>query len=160
MFIFILPMNFLPEIKPLVGFNGLDFWLFPKDAEAIFGPPEETQTLADDIFDTESYVMHYWDQGFSLFFDNLKEQRFSSVEVDNHETMLFGAMVFKLKEQEITDLMKKEGHALSDSETHDWGEKRLSFDTAGIDFYFENHKLQSINFGVIEDAGGFQYFPN
>jgi hypothetical protein len=160
MLIFIPPMNFLPEIKPLVGFNSLEFWLFPKDAEAIFGMPEETQTLADEIFDTESFVMHYWDQGFSLFFDNLKDQRFSSVEVDNYETVLFGKQVFTMREKELIELMSVNGHKLSDTENQDWGEKRLSFDTAGIDFYFENSKLQSINFGVIEDAANFQYFPN
>ncbi len=153
-------MTFLPEIKPLTGFSALDFWLLPKDAEALFGKPEETQTLTDDIFDTESYVMHYWEQGFSLFFDNRKGQCFSSVEVDNCDTLLFGARVFSLNEKDLTALMVQNGHKLSDAESHDWGEKRLSFDTAGIDFYFENNKLQSINFGVVDEEANFQYFPN
>lgn len=153
-------MNFLPEIKPLQGFCTLNFRLFPPDAESLFGEPEETQTLTDEILDAESYVMHYWESGFSLFFDNLNERRFSSVEVDNEDTLLFGAKIFSLSEKQIVELMAANGYKLSDSETHEWGEKRLSFDEAGIDFYFENNHLQSINFGLVEDAGSFKYFPN
>ena len=35
---------------------------------------------------------------------------------------------------------------LYETEQHDWGEKRLSFDEAHIDFYFEKNKLISINY--------------
>ena len=156
-------MDLIPEIKPLVGFCALQFALLPEDAEKIFGTPDETQVLTDDILDAESYVMHYWENGFSLFFDNLDGRKFSSVEVDHEETLLFGVKIFGLNEKTITTLMNENGYQLTDSETHEWGEKRLSFDSAGIDFYFENNKLQSINFGIVEEAdepGGFQYFPN
>ena len=153
-------MSSIVEIKPLSGFCSLTFGLFPTDAEKVFGKPEETQTLTDDIFDTESFVMHYWEQGFSLFFDNLNQQKFSSVEVDNEETMMFGVKIFDLNEKEIIELMGLNHHSLSDSEMHDWGEKRLSFDSAGVDFYFENNHLRSVNFGIVEDTSGFRYFPN
>jgi len=56
--------------------------------------------------------------------------------------------------------MKAHNYLLTDTEIQDWGEKRLSFDDAGLDCYFENGKLVSINFGVIEEPSDFEFLPN
>lgn len=152
-----------PEIRPLTGFCSLNFGQTKEEAIALFGPPSEEQTLTDAVFDTSSLVFHYWDLGFSLFFDNLKSQIFASVEIDNPETLLFGIKLFELNENEVTELLKSKGFPLSESEKESWGEKRLSFDDAGLDCYFQNNKLLSVNFGTIETDetdNGFYYFPN
>lgn len=153
-------MAFVPEIYLLRGFSGLKFGQKPIDAEALFGPPEETQTLNDDILNTTSFVMHYWSNGFSLFFDANKGSSLNIVEVDNPETILFGAKAFSLKEPELVELLKLKGYKLTDTERHEWGEKRLSFDDAGLDCYFENGKLSTISFSASESLENFQYFPN
>lgn len=105
-------------------------------------------------------VYHYWNEGYSLFFNTNQNQTFCSVEIDNKEVLLFETRLFALKEKEIVDLMKQRGYQLSDSELHKWGEKRLSFDEAGLDCYFENGKLVSVNFGVPDNGTNFLYFPN
>lgn len=153
-------MAFTPEIQLLKGFCSLKFGQKPSDAEALFGPPEETQSLNDDILDTSSYVLHYWDFGFSLFFDASKNNILNIVEVDNHDTLLFGKPVFNLKETELVELLKSNGYKLSDTERHEWGEKRLSFDDARLDCYFENGKLTTLSFSASEEPENFQYFPN
>lgn len=153
-------MNFLPQINLLKGFSELNFGKTIADAELIFGKAEETQVLDDDILETSCTVLHYWEKGFSLFFDNKNYKKFSSVEVDNEETILFGKQIFDLKEQQLIDLMKDNNFPLSDSEQQEWGEKRLSFDDAGLDCYFENGSLSSINFGVIDTGGDFNFLPN
>jgi hypothetical protein len=153
-------MNLTPEIRLLKGFSTLNFGQSTADALARFGEPEETQTLKDDILETSSYVMHYWSKGFSLFFDNLNNIVFNCVEVDNAETLLFGQKLFQLNEKGLTDLMVAHGFELSENEKHDWGEKRLSFDDAGLDCYFENNRLVSVNFGVLNSGNNFYYFPN
>ena len=107
-----------------------------------------------------SLVYHYWEQGYSLFFDMNKNQSFCSVEIDNKETLLFNEAVFTLKEKELIALMEKNGYALSDTEMHNWGEKRVSFDEAGLDCYFENNKLVSVNFGLLDNDPNFYFFPN
>jgi hypothetical protein len=56
--------------------------------------------------------------------------------------------------------MKSHTFQLSDTEQQEWGEKRLSFDEAGLDCYFENNKMISINFGVIDDINTYQFLPN
>lgn len=153
-------MDFTPQINLLKGFCTLNFGVSSVDAELVFGKPEEMQVLEDPILETSCTVYHYWDSGFSLFFDNKNAMKFGSVEVDNKDTLLFGKKLFSLNEKQLTDLMKEHNYGLSDTERQEWGEKRLSFDEAGLDCYFENGKLTSINFGVIDEPGTFEFLPN
>jgi hypothetical protein len=153
-------MDFTPQINLLKGFCTLNFGVSAVDAELVFGKPEEIQVLDDPILETSCTVFHYWESGFSLFFDNKNAMKFGSVEVDNEDTLLFDTELFKLKEQQVIDLMKQHNFPLTDSEKQEWGEKRLSFDEAGLDCYFENGKLTSINFGVIDEPNNFEFLPN
>jgi len=149
-----------PEIRLLKGFCSLNFGQLPTDAEAVFGPPEETQSLTDDILDTASFVMHYWSRGFSLFFDVNRKNSFHMVEVDNPDTILFGVPIFNLREPEIVELLRDHNFKLSDTEKHEWGEKRLGFDEACLDCYFENGKLNTVSFSMLDTAEDFRIFPN
>ncbi len=153
-------MDFSFEIHLLKGFGAFNFGQTADEALALFGTPEETQTLEDEILKTSSYVMHYWSFGVSLFFDNHKNKTFTSAEVDNQGTMLFGQKVFSISEKALIELMKQNGYKLSETEQHTWGEKRLSFDEVGLDCYYESNRLSSINFGVLNSGEGFSYFPN
>jgi hypothetical protein len=149
-----------PEIKLLQGFCSVSFGENPENIKKIFGEPEEIQQLSDDVLNTSSTVFHYWEKGYSIFFDNHKNKTFCSAEIDNKDALLFNQKIFLLKEKELVDLMKKNNFDLSDSEVHEWGEKRLSFDDAGFDCYFENNKMVSVNFGVITNENSFMFFPN
>lgn len=153
-------MDFNPKIELLKGFANFKFGQTITEAEQMFGKAEEVQVLDDDILETSCTVLHYWDIGFSLFFDNKNFKKCSSVEIDNEETTLFGQLIFTLNEQQLADLMKQNGFELSDTEEQDWGEKRLSFDDAGLDCYFENGQLKSVNFGVIDDNSAYVFLPN
>lgn len=153
-------MSQTPEIRLLKGLSSLDFGCKTPEACSLFGSPQEEQSLSDEVFNTSSLVYHYWDHGFSLFFDNHKGQSFASVEIDNPEALLFGTKVFSLNESQLIELLKQNGYALSESEKEGWGEKRLTFDEAGLDCYFENGRLISVNFGVVDPDSSFYYFPN
>lgn len=149
-----------PQINLLQGFGTLEFGASREKVLQVLGEPEEIQNLSDDILNNNSMVYHYWNEGFSIFFDTNKDQAFCSVEIDNKDAVLFDTKIFSLKEKDVIELMKKQGYALSDTEIHKWGEKRVSFDEAGLDCYFENNKLVSVNFGVLETNTNFFYFPN
>ncbi len=149
-----------PEIKLLQGFCSLNFGASQEDAILVFGEPDEIQKINDDILNNSSLVAHYWDLGFSLFFDNHFNKRFCSVEIDNKESLLYDCKLFALKEKELIQLLLQNGHALSDKENHPWGEKRVSFDSISLDCYFEHNKLVSVNFGVLDSGTYFNYFPN
>ena len=130
----------------LKGLCGLFFGDNVQRATALFGEPNEVEELVDELLGEKSTVYHYWDKGFSLFFKNDKNKGLHCVEVDNVDAILFGEKLFLLKEEEIKDLFKKNAFPLSETEQHPWGEKRLSFDEAFADLYFEKGKLVSINF--------------
>ena len=55
---------------------------------------------------------------------------------------------------------KKKGVTNFETEVHEWGEKRLSFDELNIDFYFEKNSLSSINYGKPENESTFLILPN
>jgi hypothetical protein len=152
-------MNYELEIKPCVGLSTLLFGAKPNEAEECFGSPEDKE-LIDDIEEAKSTVWHYWEQGFSLFFDEGSNNEFCCVEIDNPQTILWGIKIFDLNEKKIIDLFQQNGYTLSDSELHDWGEKRISFDDANIDFYFQKNKLVSINFGKQAMATKILILPN
>lgn len=137
------------EIKPILGLSDLLFGASMADAEKVFGKAEESEFL-DDIEDSQSTVWHYWEQGFSLFFDEHNEQIFCCVEIDNEDMVLWGQKIFSFTEKQIIDLFKSKGITNFETEVHEWGEKRLTFDEVNIDFYFEKNKLSSINYGKSE----------
>ncbi len=152
--------NIILEVKPMEGLGPLKFGSLLNEAKLIFGEPDETENLLDDILNNNSFIMHYWEKGYSLFFDANSNYAFTSVEIENEETILFNTLVFDLKENEIIELFKANGYKVSDTETHNWGEKRISFDDILVDLYFEKGRLISINFGIINDDNSFHYFPN
>lgn len=137
-------MSLLLEIKPLVGFSELMFGGEMTDAERIWGTPEDTQ-LMDDLEDYRATVWHYWADGFTLFFDEQNGKLFSCVETTNSQTLLWGQNIFAFTEKQIIDLFKTKNINAFETEQHEWGEKRLSFDEASIDFYFERNRLVSVN---------------
>ncbi len=91
-------MDLLLEIKLLKGFSNLNFGASKESAQITFGEPQEIQVLNDDILSNNTLVYHYWDLGFSLFFDMNKNNTLCSVEIDNKETVLFDTKLFSLKE--------------------------------------------------------------
>ncbi|HTA61103.1 MAG TPA: hypothetical protein VK835_01550 [Bacteroidia bacterium] len=133
-------------IHLLKGFCDLFFGDSPQRAITLFGEPNEKEELIDELFNEKSMVYHYWDHGFSLFFKNDENKGLHCVEVDNKEAVLLGEKLFALKEEDIISLFKKNAFPLSETEQHTWGEKRMSFDEAFADLYFEKGKLISINF--------------
>lgn len=88
--------------------------------------------------------------GIFSFFDEKNEQIFCCVEIDNPDVVLWGQKIFDFSEKQIVDLFKTKGITSFETEMHEWGEKRLSFDESNIDFYFEKNKLSSINYGKSE----------
>lgn len=138
-------MDFI-EIKPGIGINDLTFGTSIKDAEAIFGEPEDMDVL-DELELNKSTVYHYWENGFSLFFDEQRERSFCCVEIDNKNAVLWEKQIFSLTEKQVVTLFKSKGYDEYENEMHEWGEKRLSFEKANMDFYFEKNKLVSINYG-------------
>ncbi len=134
----------------LKGLSELKFGETKKRAISLFGEPDETEDLFDELLNEKSIVCHYWDKGFSLFFKDDKERTFTCAEVDTKDATMGGLKLFTLSEKQVIELFKGQGFSLTETEQHPWGEKRVSFDDAFADLYFENGKLTSINFCMAE----------
>ncbi len=142
----------LLEIQPQKGLSTLPFGATMKDVERLYGKPQCIENI-NDVEECKSIVWNYWESGLSIFFDE-SNKRFTCAEIDNANAMLWGEKIFTLSEKEIISLFKTKGYLEVEAEMHEWGEKRLSFDEALVDLYFEKGRLASVNFGVF-----FEHFP-
>ncbi|MFN7013538.1 MAG: hypothetical protein ACK4ON_04605, partial [Bacteroidia bacterium] len=92
-----------------------------------------------------SLIWQYWDWGLTIFFDEMDNSIFASVEIENPDALIFGIKIFELSEKEAIALFKANEFTELDIEDHDWGERRVSFDDAMVDLYYENGRLNCIN---------------
>jgi hypothetical protein len=147
------------EIKPKQGLSKLRFGATMVETEVYFGKPDAIEHI-DDIEEYKSTVWHYWTKGFSLFFDDAFQNKFSCVELDDEHSLLWDQGVFKMKEKEIIKLFRERGFTEIDMEEHEWGERRVSLDDAMVDLYFENEILMSVNYCVHRDYENILILPN
>ncbi|MCF8331572.1 MAG: hypothetical protein K9H84_03885 [Bacteroidales bacterium] len=142
------------EIRPGKGFGELDFTASDQQVLDYLGDPDTTEVVDDEEDSMSTILWDYIDKGFSLFFEGDNTARFAACETDNPETSLFGQKIFELTEDEIIDLMKENNYKNIDTDNEIWGERRVSFDDALIDFYFKNDRLISVNWGVVINEKG------
>lgn len=142
------------EIRPGKGFGELEFTASDKQVLEHLGDPDTTEVVDDEEDSMSTILWDYIDNGFSLFFEGDNTARFAACETDNPETKLFGQKIFELTEDEIIDLMKENNYKNIDTDDEIWGERRVSFDDALIDFYFKNERLISVNWGVVVNEKG------
>lgn len=143
------------EIKPLEGFGALEFGAAPEEVFEYLGQPDEDEVFEDED-EGNTTVYHFWDLAVSAFFEDEDEPGLINLETDNPDATLFGKHVFAMKEEEVIKLMKDNGFSeidteIMESEEYD-NEKRVSFDDAMIDFFFEEDVLTAVSWGVfLED---------
>ena len=148
------------EIKPLESFGGVTFGMSMEEVECFFGKPAEVEKMGSEAEAYQSVVWHYWEEGFSLFFDDIDQKHFTCVELDNPEAILWGEKIFLMKEEDLVSLFKKHGCEKLEIEEEEWGERRIGFDDLLVDLYFEEDQLVAVNFGVFIEEKKFVIFPN
>ena len=81
------------------------------------------------------------------FFFEGDNQNLTCIDISNPDITLFGKKIFDLNEKEIVNLMVENKYFEQDVDNEDWGERRVTFNEANIDFYFEDEELQSVIIG-------------
>ncbi len=152
-------MNVNLEIKPMKGLGDLAFGISSEEVIKIIGAPEEIEAIEPES-EIRTLIWHYWSKGLSLFFDEENDLKLTSIEVDNNMTTLWGEMIFNMNEKQIIELFKSKGYKEIDIEEQEWGEKRISFDDAMVDLYYEEGELNSINYGVFINEMEIAVWPN
>jgi hypothetical protein len=140
------------EINPNIGYGELKFGLAMDDFIAQYGEPEELDTFDEDE-DMNTTLLHYWKDGFSVFFVGLTNQILAGIETDHHQVSLFGKQIMGLTQDELIALMKENEHTEFEREEED-SYIRLSYDFSMMDFFFQDGKLVYMNFGVFVDEDG------
>ncbi|MFO7723056.1 MAG: hypothetical protein R6V49_07530 [Bacteroidales bacterium] len=141
-------------IRPLAGFGDLNFGVNMQDIVEMLGQPEDSEVLSDGEDEVETLIWNYWQKGITLFIEGSENSVLSNCETDNREATLFDKKVFEMSEQGIIALMKENGFTGYETDIETWGEKRLSFEDAQIDFYFDGETLATVNWGVVVNNQG------
>lgn len=140
------------EIKPKEGLGDLKFGEIPENVTKIMGKPGQAEDIITDD-DLKTTILSF-DNGVTVFLEGLIEPIVSNFDVDNQNAILYGKKVFELNESEIQELMKSNGFESVEKEDEEWGETRMTFEDALIDFYFEEKKLVAVSWGVIINDDG------
>ena len=129
------------------GLGDVHFGCTPEVIRAVYGEPEEVEELesAIDGF-VESIVWNYPDEGLNFFFDAANgEPALSTIESDNLETVLFNSRIFNITKENIISLLKENGYMEMEEDDETWGEHRVTFEDAQIDFYFADQELTLVS---------------
>ena len=133
-------------IEPQKGMDCLTFGMTIDDVVKILG----NASIQDDNQDEDgfSYIeLSYDDYDMSLFFEGDGSPSYlSDIEIENPETTIFGVKIFELNKKQVIDADVNLDEELQ--------EECVSYDDEIIDFYFDNDKLVSVNFGVILGPNG------
>lgn len=140
------------EINPKEGLGEIKFGEIPENVTKLIGQPGNAEEISTDD-DLKTTILTF-DLGVTVFLEGLVEPIVSNFDVDNKNATLFGEKVFELKEDAIVELMKTHGFIRTEREDEEWGEMRLTFDDAMMDFYFEDGILAAVNWGVVINEDG------
>jgi hypothetical protein len=131
------------EIRINKGFGDLLFGETIMNIVAILGEPSKKVAINDDpSYDTT--LLEYDNYQFNLFFEVINAPSLTSIDIYNDETILWGKLLFELSFNEIMQLFKDNNFIDFEEETHTWGERRISFEDANVDLYFDKDVLMSV----------------
>jgi hypothetical protein len=133
------------------GMGDIVFGCTPELVRAVIGEPEEVEELENAMDGhVESIVWNYPDAGLNFFFDaDNGEPALSTIESDNLETYLFNSKIFNITKDNLVVMMKENGFSKMDEDDETWGEHRITFDEAQIDFYFSDQELTLVSWSCL-----------
>lgn len=129
------------------GVGDIHFGCTPEIVRVLLGEPDDVEEL-ENVIDgnVESIVWNYPDAGLNFFFDAANgEPALSTIESDNLETVMFNARIFNITRDNLVALMTENGYKDMDEDDETWGEHRVTFEDAQIDFYFADQELTLVS---------------
>ncbi len=141
------------EIVPKTGLGQIHFGDLSEKVIALLGQPEDIENI-EDVDGFSTVVLYYWDLGVTIFFEGKEKSVVSCIETENPDSTMFGKAIFDMTENDIIALMKEKGFEVEEVEMETTGERRISYDDAMIDFFFEAGDLVAVNWGVLINEKG------
>ena len=134
------------EIKIKEGIDNLRFGMTADQITDIMGPANMVEHI-ENAADEPTTVMHYEYQHLTLFLEG-EPQVLACIDTVSNGCILFGQNISDLNERALVKLMVEKGYAEQDVEDEDFGERRVSFPGANIDFFYEGTNIFAITFGT------------
>lgn len=136
------------EMKVLIkqGVGDIRFQMPVEEVVALLGIADEVENI-DNAADEPTTVLRYQKLGLTLFFEG-ENPVLACIDLCNEDSELKGAQVFDMDERSLVQWMVKEGYTEQDVDDEDWGERRVSFPEANVDFFFDEGELVSITLGA------------
>jgi len=144
--------NITLEIKPKEGLGEIKFGEIPEALTKLIGEPESAEEITTDD-DLKTTILSF-DIGVTVFLEGLVEPIVSNFDIDNKNATLFGVKIFGFSQEQIIELMKEHGFSEYEVEKEEWGETRLTFEDASMDFYYEDGELTAVSWGVLISDDG------
>lgn len=133
------------EIKLKEGLGDIRFDMPVEEVVSIMGEAEEVESM-DNATDETTTILHYEDGALALFFEG-DNPTLQCIDLSIEDSTLLGKKIFDLTEKEIVQLMVQNNYYEQDADEEAWGERRISFGEANIDFYLEDDELIAIVYG-------------
>lgn len=128
------------------GIGDITFNMPVEEVVAKFGTADEVENIYNAA-DEPTTVLRYNALGLTLFFEG-ENPTLACIDTSDSESTMFGKKVFDMTERQIVELMVANNYLEQDVDEEDWGERRISFPQADIDFYLDNGELVSIILGA------------
>jgi len=132
------------EITPKSGFGEIQFGDTSEKVITFLGQPEDVENI-EDVDGFTTVVLHYYEQGITIFFEGREKSVVACIETENPDAVMFGKTIF-----DMTD----KGYEVAEMELETTGERRVSYDDAMIDFFFLEGDLIVVNWGVLINEKG------
>lgn len=132
------------EIKPFEGFGELELGMLKADVVQLLGEPDDTEVITDGEGDEASSltVIDYFETGIALYFEDTEDedQFLVMIEVENHDAVMFGRRIFKMKKDTLVKTIHEQGFK-DIVEENDEDEVRVIVQDALAEFIFEDNDL-------------------
>jgi len=137
------------EIYLLKGLDNFEFGL-TKDSFIENNPDKINFELVEEEEELKTEAISLSEINSYLYFEGDEtELLMTACATENKDAILFSKKVFDMSKEEISSLMKLQGFKEMEEDTEEWGEERLSFYDAMVDFFFEEGKLVSVSWGIL-----------
>lgn len=140
------------NIVPGYGVGTLKFGMSREEVEGLLGAPDEkvAHNDPDDPETGKTATWNYWRKGISVYFEEEDDYRLGCMEVEGGELFIWEENVYGFSKEKIENLSARHGFTELEVEK-DEHDECLSINAAGLNFFFEEDEVISVQAGVLID---------
>jgi hypothetical protein len=156
-------MNDIVTIRLGVGIGDLRFGATQEQTKSYLGEPEQIST--DDEAGDQSIAWYYWSRGLSVHFDEDDDFRLGTIETSSGKSSLNGMYLINQPIRHVTkslvcmELGEPEKDVSGLEDENDERACRLSYDSYGLNLWFEDDLLTEIQWGPLIDENDEVVWP-